>query len=100
MHDYHSLQKAPSSECVWAIINVCLFLKPTGGQNSQIDSSCCFVVKRLQGYSGLTMGFPLLITIVVGISIRVWLFRSPVLDWVTSRNEISSPLTSWKRGRD
>ncbi|KAK2142172.1 hypothetical protein LSH36_988g00068 [Paralvinella palmiformis] len=43
------------------------------------------------------MGFPLLITIVVGISIRVWLFRSPVLDWVTSRNEISSPLTSWKR---
>ena len=44
------------------------------------------------------MAAPMLACLAVGTAVRFLLFRTSVPDWLAEKNEISTPLTSWKRG--
>lgn len=44
------------------------------------------------------MELSLSIILLVGVGLRIWLFRSPVMShWLSERPELVTPLTSWKR---
>src|SRR6218665_929129 len=43
------------------------------------------------------MGFQLYLLIGVGVVVRIWLFASSVAEYFAERNELVTPLTSWKR---
>ena len=45
------------------------------------------------------MAAPLLLVYMLGIGIRAWLFRSSFLEWLEENNEISTPITAWKRSK-
>ena len=44
------------------------------------------------------MAYPFLVSLVVGVFVRAVLSGSTIAQWLADRNEISTPLTSWKRG--
>ena len=44
------------------------------------------------------MAFPTLVVLTLGVTARLWLFRSSaVAQWLAGRSELATPLTSWKR---
>ncbi|KAK2184084.1 hypothetical protein NP493_283g03002 [Ridgeia piscesae] len=43
------------------------------------------------------MAYPMLITVSAGIILRLWLHASTLGEWLSDKNEVSTPLTSWKR---
>ena len=43
------------------------------------------------------MAYQLYIVIGTGIVLRLWLFGTSIADWLAERNELSTPLTAWKR---
>lgn len=44
------------------------------------------------------MAAPLTLLLIVSVSVRAFLFRSALADFISERVEVVSPLTAWKRG--
>lgn len=40
-----------------------------------------------------------LLVVLLAVSIRIWLAETSVSEWLSERNEVVTPLTSWKRGK-
>ena len=75
---------------------------PIGGDSNAVLFTLPVVertpVNSYWGFFYTKMAYPMLITVSAGIILRLWLHASTLGEWLSDKNEVSTPLTSWKRG--